>query len=251
LPKFLIVALGIAALVFFVPAQAQTVSYSFADEFDGDSLDASSWIPLNRGPDTSNFETQCYLATNLAVANGMLTISTDADPSGCSPFGNYSLSSGMTQWRSFNFLYGRLDVRAKASGGQGLWPAIWLLGTNCQENNPFDANHPDCNWPNPGAEEIDVAEFLDSDYTKVNQQIHTSNSNQGCKPSISDATNNWHVYSLDWQPGRLTWLVDDVVTCVIIDSVPSTPMFLIMNTAQGPAGGFFDPASLPVQFTID
>lgn len=30
------------------------------------------------------------------------------------------------------FRYGRVEVRAKVPQGRGMWPAIWMLGTNRQ-----------------------------------------------------------------------------------------------------------------------
>ena len=53
-------------------------------------------------------------------------------------------SSSLTTRRSFSFLYGRLEVRAKIPTGGGAWPAIWLLGK-------------DMPWPSCG--EIDVMEY--------------------------------------------------------------------------------------------
>src|SRR5262245_65878044 len=108
-------------------------------------------------------------------------------------------------------------MRAKEPAGQGPWPSIWLLGSNCQASNIIDANNvPPCHWPDPGSDEIDIAEFLGSDYTSVNQQLHrTGSGDPGCHPSLTDASQNWHVYSLVWEVGRLQWLIDGSVTCTV------------------------------------
>ncbi len=99
-----------------------------------------------------------------------------------------------------------------------------------------------CAWPAPGSNEIDIAEILQSNLTKVNQQVHTENSSgasesPGCTASTSDVSQNWHTYSLIWAPGSLTWEIDGVPTCKTTSYVPSTPMFMIINTAVGGAGG--------------
>lgn len=40
-------------------------------------------------------------------------------------------SSSLTTRRSFSFLYGRLEVRAKIPTAGGAWPAIWLWVKTC------------------------------------------------------------------------------------------------------------------------
>jgi hypothetical protein len=82
------------------PAQAP---FAFADEFSGTALDTTAWIALNRGPDTSTSEQQCYLPGNVTEAGGALSIVSHADPSGCAALGGYQHGSGMVQWRAFNF----------------------------------------------------------------------------------------------------------------------------------------------------
>jgi beta-glucanase (GH16 family) len=235
---------------------AQTPAYAFQDEFDDGAVD-DSWAVAYRTGDTSNNEQHCYLPSNVSESAGNLNFVTRNDSIGCEPFaefGDYNYSSGMVSWSNFSFRYGRLDVRAKVAGGTGPWPAIWLLGTNCQEAQSTQDWYYDfgCNWPQPGADEIDVAEFLQHDFTHVNQQIHTASSNQGCKPSVSNAASNWHVYSLDWQPNRLQFLVDGQVTCTITTAVSNTPKFLIINTAVGGVGGgSINPGTLPQTMSID
>jgi beta-glucanase (GH16 family) len=46
-----------------------------------------------------------------------------------------------------------------------------------------------------------------------------------------------HVYTLIWASGSLTWQIDGVQTCQITCYVPTTPMFMIINTAVGGIGG--------------
>lgn len=78
-------------------------------------------------------------------------------------------------------------------------------------------------------------------YTDVNQQLHrTGSGDPGSHPSLTDASQNWHIYSLVWEVGRLQWLIDGSVTCTVTSNVPNTPMFLIMETAVGGAGGAID-----------
>ena len=212
----------------------------FDDEFPGSSL-SSSWIALNRPGDASNSELQCYRPGNAVVSGGLLSLTTKVD-SACA---GYQYTSAMVQWRTFNFLYGTIEVRAKLAGGT-TWPAIWMLGANCQQTNiTTPDNVPPCNWPSPGSDEIDITEILGSNQSQVNQQIHSSLGNPGCRANTSDVSKNWHTYDLVWRAGSVTWKIDGVTTCTATQAVPSHPMFLMLNTAVGGAGGPVNNSTLP------
>ena len=222
---------------------------SFHDEFNGPMLSTGKWAPLDRTGDASNGEQQCYSPSHVSVGGGVLTLSTDA--STC-PDGKL-YTSGAVQMRSFSFTYGTIEFRSKEAGGTGTWPAEWLLGTNCQRTNVASAdNVSPCDWPNPGSDEIDIAEIMGHDVTTVNQGIHSGGNNGGCRASTSDVSQNWHTYQLVWSPGSLVWKIDGAVTCTQTVGVPSTPMFMIINTAVGGSGGGpVDPSTLPQTHQVD
>jgi beta-glucanase (GH16 family) len=220
----------------------------FSDEFNSSSLDTSKWVALNRSGDSSNQEVGCYAPDHVGVSGGLLTLRTDV--AAC-PDGK-SYTSGAIQMRSFSFTYGTVEFRSKESGGTGTWPAEWLLGTNCQQSNVSDANAPVCAWPNPGSDEIDIAEIFSYDHTTVNEQIHSGANNDQCLAHVSDVTQNWHTYQLVWSPGSLVWKIDGVTTCSKTSGIPSTPMFLIVNTAVGgTGGGAVDFSTLPQTHQVD
>jgi beta-glucanase (GH16 family) len=159
----------------------------------------------------------------------------------------------MVQWRDFNFLYGTLEIRAKAAGGKGTWPALWLLGANCQQTNITDPrNVAPCRWPEPGSDEIDVTEIMGGNLTSVNQRVHSAANSPGCSAHTTDVSQNWHTYGLVWRAGSVTWKIDGLTTCEITTGVPSHPMFLLMNTAiGGVGGGTVNDATLPQTHSID
>ncbi len=221
-----------------------------ADQFNGTALDTTSWIALNRPGDASNNELECYKPANVTEGGGNLTIHTLADTS-CS---GYAYTSGMIQTRSFNFTYGTVEFRARFAGGTGTWPAVWLLGANCQQSNITSAdNVAPCNWPQTGSDEIDIAEIKNAQLTTVSEGYFANGGNFGtCTPTVTDVSTNWHTYTLIWAPGELTWKIDGITTCDRTSNIPSTPMFPIINTAVGgTGGGTVDPATLPQQTDID
>jgi beta-glucanase (GH16 family) len=111
-----------------------------------------------------------------------------------------------------------------------------------------------CNWPNPGSDEIDLTEILGSDLTSVNQQVHSANSNAGCRPSgIADVSQNFHVYDFVWSPTELVWYIDGVQTCSLSSSnISATNKYLIINVAVGGIGTVTpDPKTLPQSTYVD
>lgn len=69
-------------------------------------------------------------------------------------------TGGVESFKKFSFKYGKVEVKAKLSSGQGTWPAIWMM----PEKSVFG------DWPRSG--EIDIMEHLNND-TKTYQVIHS------------------------------------------------------------------------------
>ena len=144
--------------LFAINAYAQ---YQFDDEFNGSSVDTNAWALFNGYLQNGNNELQYYQPANVTESNGYLNITTDyVNP----PVEGKSYTSGRAQTNTFNFLYGTVTVRALLPGGTGPWPAIWLLGADCQASAGEVSAL--CNWPYSGSNEIDMTEILDSDLTK-------------------------------------------------------------------------------------
>lgn len=243
----------------------------FFDNFPGTTLD-TRWIALDRVGDTSNGEKQCYRPSRATVASNTLTLTdqydlfcTDTYPT--SPqIGPYS--SAMVQWRTLNFTYGTVEFYAKMPKGNGQWPALWLLGANCQATNIASAdNTPPCQWPVSGSDEIDVIEGHDTDTTHGMFNMHVGSApgtddhlfhcNDVPLNSGVDTSTGFHDYKMVWQQGSIQWYVDGVQYCnTDVDPnnaqwVPSKPMFLIMNVA---VGGWWiqpvDPTAMPQTMQI-
>jgi beta-glucanase (GH16 family) len=232
------------------PAPTDLSGYLFDDEFNDTTVDQAAWGILDRGGDASNAEDQCYKPENVAEKGGFLEITSKVDSS-CQ---GYAYTSGMVQWRKFNFTSGTITIRAKQSGGRGSWPAQWLLGSDCQAANlTTEENSYGCNWPHPGSDEIDIAEFKTSGPTSVWQNVVSGDSGfKTCRPDVSASNDNFHVYSLTWRANSLVWKVDGETTCTQTEVVPTQPMFLIMNNAMGGGGGGqIDGSDFPQTMLID
>jgi beta-glucanase (GH16 family) len=241
--------------------------YAFADEFDGTTVNTNLWIVLNQHAEPHNSEAACYRPNNVTVSGGYLNETAKVESAACPDRTGTMVSEGYTsgaiQMKSFSFLYGTVEARAKFAGGT--WPAIWLLGEYCQlptwltgtAPDPPDAAEPHgiapanrCNWPNIGSEEVDIAEVFNGAST-INQSLQGGGGS--CQPLPPTGTpQDWHVYTLVWTPTSVTWLIDGTTTCMLTDHVPVSPMFLIINTTVGGLGGGTpDPTSFPQTTSID
>jgi beta-glucanase (GH16 family) len=150
--------------------------------------------------------------------------------------------------------YGRFEARMHLARGQGLWPAFWLLGGDL-------AN---VGWPACG--EIDVMEHRGQEPTRIRGSLHGPGHSGGGNHGRSwdaglDLTAGFHVFAVEWDPGRVVWKVDDQVffTATPADLpdgaawVYDHPFFMILNLAVG--GGFVgDPdgsTGFPTTLLID
>ena len=215
------------------------------------SFDSFTWAVLSRDGDQSNSEVGCYTPSNVSVGSGMLDIHTQTGS--CPPPNNFLYTSSMVQWDTFHYTYGTLEARVKMPGGQGTWPGLWLLGSDCQvSNHTTPDNVLGCNWHHNGSQEIDIAEKLCGN-SCMNEELWADSGNTQCRPdTLSDVTANWHTYTLVWTPGSLIWKIDGVQTCSATNGVPTTPMFLIVNTAVGGSGGGrVDASTFPQDFQVD
>lgn len=150
----------------------------------------------------------------------------------------------------FSFTYGRVDVKAKLPGRLASWPAIWTLGTNIAEEGGFwyQPGVTNAIWPACG--EIDVMEHgLHADNT-TSSAIHVPGRSGGNPFSdtigLIDVVNDYHIYSANWSPNKIVFLVDDIpyysVTKEQMEAQGGTWVFdldqyLLLNVAVGGFAG--------------
>jgi beta-glucanase (GH16 family) len=237
-----------------------TSNVIFFDDFLGTTL-SSQWVAMNRAGDYSNGEEECYSPGNAIVSGGFLVEEFLAKSVTCGDSlhapSQFNYSSAMVEWSTFNFTYGTVEVRAKIPNTT-LWPAIWMLGANCQASNVLSAdNTGSCNWPVSGSDEIDIAEFAPNDATaRENSYANSSQSNSstnnfscGSGPQVG-GDGNYHVYTFTWSATKMSWAVDGTTNCTTTTSkyIPTKPMFVMMNIA---ANNSATPGGLPQTMSID
>ena len=192
------------------------------DEFDGDQIDRTKWdFDIGNGfydyknhawvPGWGNEELQYYTdaPANASVKDSQLTIRAQKESlHGC----GYTSARLKTRRRDgtplFTTLYGRVEFRAKVPWGKGLWPALWML--------PQDDRYG--GWAASG--EIDLMEIVGEKPHEVLNSIHFGSTYP--KRSLitwvhplpeGSTVSDWHVYTVEWEPGEIRFYVDDVHTC--------------------------------------
>ena len=215
------------------PTGYQDLSLAWSDEFEGTALDAAYWNAEVNGDGGGNNELQYYRSQNAYLREGLLVIEARREDFG----GKNYTSARLTTEDKFEFKYGRIDIRAALPTGQGLWPALWMLGANFKE----------VGWPRSG--EIDIMELVGQDNDRVFGTVHWDNngskaqyptSGGGFEVSNGETFNNqYHVFSLAWSESGLEWFVDgeryqtfDINNGAGLDAFRKA-FFLIFNIAVG------------------
>jgi beta-glucanase (GH16 family) len=211
----------------------------WADEFDYTGLPDSTKWSYDVGDGCPNLcgwgnnELQHYTASrgeNARVENGLLVIEARRERLGNRDYTSSRLvSRGKGDW-----LYGRVEVRAKLPSGVGTWPAIWMLPTEGKYGG----------WPASG--EIDIMEHVGFAPDSVHASVHTSSYNhlKGTQRTnriqIADAERAFHVYAMEWTAQRIDFFVDGTKYHSFAnertgsDAWPfDQPFHLILNIAVG------------------
>jgi beta-glucanase (GH16 family) len=229
------------------------------EEFLGSQIDTDLWsYDLGTGSNGwGNNEFQYYQRENASLIDGKLVIEAKRESFG----GRDYTSSRLKTQGSFDFRYGRLDVRAKLPEGQGIWPAIWMLGSSFTQ----------IGWPFSG--EIDVMEMIGGS-DREDTVYGTAHWNQGgverpYQPVMfggSYSLNNgetfsddFHTFSVQWDADEIAWLVDDVRFHVMsLDDSDNLAafqekFFIILNVAVGGnwPGAPDDSTQFPQRMEID
>lgn len=229
----------------------------FCDDFNGaagSAIDSSKWKIMNGA---SSWGVECWTNSpnNIAIDGAGNLKMTVRKESSCSGSRSYS-SGGVETGGKFYFQYGKVEIRAKAACGGGVWPALW---TSTGNNGP--------SWPQSG--EIDILEIMDGDPYNAQQTLHG--------PRASDPTKDWaqinksnksstqwctayHTYGIDWRQGYIDFMIDGAVKHHITSSqTPSDGKWpfdsynqrILLDLQIGSWGGTINDNDLPSSMLID
>jgi beta-glucanase (GH16 family) len=207
------------------------MTLTWYDDFNGNQLDTTYWNYETGGDGWGNHELEYYQPQNVSVQDGYLIIHARKEDVG----GRAYTSSRITTQFKQNVQYGRVDIRALVPKGQGIWPALWMLG---------DAVH-DVGWPLCG--EVDIMELIggggkDSTvYGTAHWDQAGKHDSKGGQTSLSSGkifADEFHVFSIVWTATTITWYLDDApyytidITADDLSELRNT-FFFLFNVAVG------------------
>ena len=222
----------------------------FIDDFNDTILDLNHWnYELGDGcPELcgwGNKEYQHYKKENIFLRNEKLVIKASNES-------NRYFSGRITTKDKIEFQYGTVEVKAKLPRGKGVWPAIWMLGHDIDENY----------WP--GCGEIDIMEYVGRMPGQIHNTLHTTDSYGISKNTKMTTVNNiedgFHVYKMNWNKNHIQFSIDnDIVYTFAPEEKSDTiwpfdkPFYLVLNLAIGGYFGGFevDDSIFPQEFVID
>ena len=198
------------------------------EDFTVPTINTATWTFEKGAGGWGNNELQEYtdLAENAFISDGKLNIVATKTPNG-----GYRSARMITKGRN-EFTYGRIDIRAKLPVGQGIWPALWMLGSNISQ----------VSWPACG--EIDIMEYLGHDPSRVYGTAHYNNNGHLYKgdsftlPEGKGFNEKFHVFTILWQENSIIWYVDyqkyfEVTSGSVRFDAFRLSQFFIFNVAVG------------------
>lgn len=259
--------------LFLTYLSAQEYSLIWSDEFNEDGVPNKAYWNYEEGF-VRNKELQWYQRDNAYCKDGLLIIEgrREKRPNPLYKEGSESwrkerehieyTSSSINTSGKVEFMYGRVEVRARIPVESGSWPAIWTLGN-------------DMEWPSGG--EIDIME-----YYKINDEPHIlANAAWGTNTRFvakwntkaipltyfTERDEDWgkyfHTWRMDWDEYSIKLYLDDELLNEIhlnetINDVLGKhknpfkqPHYLLLNLAIGSNGGTPDTDAFPMKYEID
>ena len=210
------------------------------EQFNGTSLNRNDWNVEEHKSGWVNSELQEYVDSpeNIYVKDGNLVLkpvkTVGAD-------GKVSYTSGRINTQNkHDFKYGLFEARIKFPKGQGFLPAFWMMPT---DENLYGQ------WPKCG--EIDIVEVLGNKTDTSYGTIHYGNPHSESQGKYTlkkgNFSDEYHIFSAEWEPGKINWYVDGVLVHTENDwysaaegqgevTYPAPfdqPFYIILNLAVG------------------
>jgi len=177
------------------------------DEFAGSSIDVTKWEHEVNANGGGNSELQYYTARskNSRVEDGLLVLEAHEESyQGDEGKRDYTSARMRTRGKG-DWVYGRMEIRARLPYGQGIWPAIWMLPTDWEYGG----------WPRSG--EIDIMEIIGHDPDYLHGTLHfgrayndKSQDGGSYRSPAGSLRNEFHTYTVEWTESEFRWFLDDI-----------------------------------------
>lgn len=164
----------------------------FSDEFNIDgAVDSKKWNYTPRGDVAHAYYYKPNDTSVVWCEDGLLNLKfmkDETDPRG------YKSGSIRTDSGKFDFTYGKVEIKAKFSSGNGSWPAIWMMPASSEYGG----------WPASG--EIDIMEHI-KDLDVAVQTVHTTGTEQKTYPFGHSGSKfkqgEWNIWGIEWNDKKI------------------------------------------------
>jgi len=227
------------------------------DEFDGKGLpDKEKWS-YEKGY-VRNREMQYYTVErieNAELRDGTLVITARNDKAVIGGQERAITSASLHSKDKGDWLYGRIEARAKVPSCLGSWPAIWMMPSKPKYGG----------WPKSG--EIDILEHVGFEPDKVHFNLHTEkynhtkNTGRGTSIDFKNPHEDFHIYAVEWFEDHIDWYFDDRKVFTVKNDEPGweawpfdQPFHVKVNFAFGGSWGAskgVNPDALPQEFIVE
>lgn len=222
------------------------MNLAWNDEFNQNQVNNEYWnydapnaFPINCGESDDEDGRYTGDAEHLKIEDGKLIITATYDPL----TGIYR-SSRVNSKEKINIRYGRIDFRAKLATGTGLASSLLMLGK-------------DGEWPAGG--EFEVSKMAGKESGSIigglvyeDEGIKILEKKSALTDEPFNLTDYFHVYTILWEEGRITWLLDYTPFFEVSretfpdDYIFNSPGFFKINLAVG--GNFAGAPGLSTEF---
>lgn len=214
----------------------------WSDDFSGANgtlPDPAKWVLETGGNGWGNNELESYTnrTENVHQQDGNLVITAiKEDFTGSDGVTRNYTSARLKTATRFEQAYGKFEARIKVPGGQGMWPAFWMLGNDIGT----------AGWPTCG--EIDIMENVGYEPSSVHGTLHGPGYSGGNGLSSTYTlssgqrfSDDFHIFAVEWELNTIRFYVDGQLystrTSAEIPSgsrwVYDHPFFMLLNLAVG------------------
>lgn len=199
---------------------------TWADEFNGTSVDTGKWRVRNNDYATNEYSIVTNRPSNVRVANGVLNLTAQREKWSIGSFTRDYTSGYLDTMGKFSQKYGRWEMRASLPDNKGMWPAFWLRSDSTMA-------------------ELDVMEAVGGAGTTVFTMHRSTNGGAGKygyehKFPAGESPTGWHTYAVEWEPAEVRFYVDGILrTSRNTSQLPwlatdfNTPMNMRLNLQVG------------------
>lgn len=184
-------------LVIASPLVADEYKLVWSQEFNCDQLD-DTWSYFIGALGWNN-NLQYFRKENARVDNGKLKITAKKE----NYRGSFYTSGAIRSIEMGDWLYGKIEIRAKVPSVNGLLPAIWL--------KPTDSDYGSDNFKSG---EIDILEHVGFEREFYRSTLHTFSRNldklnaPGVKSYIDNISEEFHTYLIVWKQDQIEFFLD-------------------------------------------